>query len=276
VAVTEQLLAWLPGRRPIVPALRLSGVIGGVGWRGGGLTLAGMERLIERAFAFRRAPAVALLVNSPGGTPVQASLIAGQIRRLAEERKKPVLAFVEDIAASGGYWLACAADEIFVDASSVVGSIGVITAGFGFTDAIARLGIERRLHTAGAKKGMLDPFRPERAEDLERLHGIQGSIHDAFKAHVRARRGERLKAPDAELFDGRIWAGVEAVALGLADGLGDAHSVIRERFGAEARLAVLSRPRGWLQRRFGLDAGAIAGEVGLLVEERLMWRHYGL
>lgn len=274
MALSDLLPAWVPGRRPVVPAIRLGGVIGGLGWRGAGLTLAGLERLIERAFALRHAPAVALLVNSPGGAPVQASLIAGRIRQLADERQRPVLAFVEDVAASGGYWLACAADEILVDASSVVGSIGVISAGFGFNDAIARLGVERCVHTAGARKGMLDPFQPERAEDLERLHGIQGAIHEAFKAHVRARRGARLKAPEAELFDGRIWAGPEAVALGLADGLGEARSVIRARFGAAARLVPLSRPRSWLQRR--LDIEAALGAAGQLLEERLLWQRYGL
>jgi signal peptide peptidase SppA len=276
MALRNALLAWAAGRRPIVPAIRLSGIIGAVGWRGAGLTLAGLEKVLERAFALGRAPAVALLVNSPGGTPVQASLIAGRIRLLAEEKRRPVLAFVEDVAASGGYWLACAADEIFADASSVVGSIGVISASFGVPDAIARLGVERRVHASGPHKAMLDPFQPERVEDLERLGGIQGAIHEAFKAHVRARRGARLKAPEEDLFDGRIWAGSEAVALGLIDGLGDAHSVIRQRFGREARLVTFARPRSWLQRRLNLEVAALAGEVGHLLEERLLWRRYGL
>jgi serine protease SohB len=270
-------LAWPPWqRRPVVPAIRLSGIIGSLGWRGAGLTLAGLERLLERAFAAKRAPAVALLINSPGGSPVQSSLIGGRIRRLADEKKRPVLAFIEDVAASGGYWLACAADEIFVDPSSIVGSIGVISAGFGFQEAIGRLGVERRVHTTGPNKGMLDPFRAERAEDLLMLREIQGSIYDSFKTHVRARRGGRLKGDDATLFDGRIWTGAAAVELGLADAVGEAYAVIRERFGPEARLVPMSRPRPWLQRRLGLGADQVATGIGAAIEERALWARYGL
>jgi serine protease SohB len=270
-------MRWPPWRRtPIVPAIRLTGVIGNLGWRGAGLTLAGLERLIERAFAAKAAPAVALLVNSPGGSPVQSALIAARIRALADEKGKPVLAFVEDVAASGGYWLACAADEIFVDAASIVGSIGVITAGFGFPEALQRLGVERRVHTTGPRKGMLDPFRPEQAEDLLALRELQHGIFETFKAQVRARRGPRLKADEAALFDGRVWVGTRAVELGLADAIGEAHAVVRERFGKDARLVPLSRPRPWLARRFGLDAGALAGTIGAAVEERVLWARYGL
>lgn len=265
-------------RGPVVPVVRLSGVIGSVGWRGSGMTLAALEPVIARAFAEKRAPAVVLAINSPGGSPVQSSLIAGRIRQLADEKKKPVLAFVEDVAASGGYWLACAADEIYVDSASIVGSIGVVSGGFGFTEAIDRLGIERRLHTTGDRKAMLDPFRPERDQDVAMLHGIQRSIHDSFKDHVRSRRGSRLVGDEAELFDGRIWAGCEAVAAGLADGLGDVHGIVRQRFGKEAKLRPLGRPRSWLQRRLGLEAmadGLLTRAAGAL-EERAMWARYGL
>jgi serine protease SohB len=271
------MMWWPPWRRkPFVPAVRLSGVIGSVGWRGAGLTLAALERVLDRAFAAKAAPAVALLVNSPGGSPVQSSLIAQRVRVLAEEKNKPVLAFVEDIAASGGYWLACAADEIFVDAASIVGSIGVITAGFGFPEALHRLGVERRVHATGERKGMLDPFQPERPDDLAMLRELQQGIFDGFKAHVRARRGGRLRGDDTTLFDGRVWTGVQAVQLGLADELGEARSVVRKRFGPEVRLVPLSRPRPWLQRRLGMEAPAMAGAIGAALEERALWARYGL
>ena len=184
---TRFLRPWRP-RPPTIPAVRLAGVIGSVGLAGRGLTLAGLERALDAAFAHRHAPAVALLINSPGGSPVQSALIADRIRALADEKSKPVLAFVEDVAASGGYWLACAADEIYADPSSIVGSIGVISAGFGFEDALARLGVERRVHATGEHKGMLDPFRPERESDIELLRGIQADILERFIAHVRDRR----------------------------------------------------------------------------------------
>jgi signal peptide peptidase SppA len=271
-------LSRLMRRPPVVPAIRLSGVIGNVGLVGRGLTLNGLERAIDLAFAVKRAPAVALLVNSPGGSPVQSALIAGRIRALAEEKQRPVLAFVEDVAASGGYWLACAADEIFADASSIVGSIGVVSAGFGFQQAIERLGIERRVHTAGERKALLDPFRPERTEDLELLRGIQRDIHARFIDHVRARRGERLKSQDGELFDGRVWTGDAALARGLIDGLGEARAVIRARYGKEVRLAAVNPKRGWLLRRlrFRPEAGHMLDELFAALEARAHWQRFGL
>ncbi len=265
-------------RRPtVVPAVRLSGVIGGVGLGPRGLTLAGLERAIDAAFA-RKAPAVALLVNSPGGSPVQSALIAGRIRVLAEEKRRPVLAFVEDVAASGGYWLACSADEIFADPSSIVGSIGVVSAGFGFQDAIARLGIERRVHTTGERKAILDPFRPERPADLELLREIQRDILARFIAHVRGRRGERLKGADPELFDGRVWTGDAALANGLVDGLGDARATIRARFGKEARLALVNpKPGGLLRRlRFRAEPAHMLDEMLAALEARAHWQRFGL
>ncbi len=221
-------------RRTVVPAVRLAGVIGSLPLRSGGMTLAGLERALTAAFSIKRAPAVVLLLNSPGGSPVQSALIAGRIRQLAGEKGKPVLAFVEDVAASGGYWLACAADEIFAMPGSIVGSIGVVSAGFGFTEAIARLGIERRLHTAGTEKAILDPFRPEKPEDLLILREIQDDLHAQFKAAVRAGRSGRLRAPEDDLFNGRFWSGERALGLGLVDALGDARSVVRARFGERA------------------------------------------
>ncbi|HZH28080.1 MAG TPA: S49 family peptidase [Azospirillaceae bacterium] len=290
--IPERLRSVIPIKRwrnppPLVSVIRLSGVIGSGGLRGG-LTLASLAQVIERAFAPDGQKAVALLINSPGGSPVQSSLIAGRIRQMAAEKKVPVLAFCEDVAASGGYWLACAADEIFADESSIIGSVGVIYAGFGFQDLIARHGIERRVHTAGTRKSVLDPFRPEDPEDIDLLRGIQGDIHDAFKAMVRARRGERLKGDEAELFSGAFWAGRGALERGLIDGLGDVRSVMRARFGKEVRLRLVSAQRGWLPWRRGLSdealgrsfaAGITADTVAAALstlDERAMWARYGL
>jgi signal peptide peptidase SppA len=270
------LRPWRRGR-PSIPAVRLAGVIGSAGLAGRGLTLAGIERTLDAAFAHRHSLAVALLVNSPGGSPVQSALIAQRIRDLAEEKDKPVLAFVEDVAASGGYWLACAADEIYANACSIVGSIGVISAGFGFEQAIGRLGIERRVYTTGDRKALLDPFQAERPGDLELLKEIQDDILGRFVAHVRARRGERLRGSDGELFDGRVWTGDRALAHGLIDGLGEARGTIRDRFGKDARLMV-ANPRRSLLRRLRWRAGTahILDEALAVLEEQAYWRRFGL
>ena len=260
-------------RAPVVPVLRLAGTIGAVPFRGGGLTLKALAEDIERAFSIKRAKTVALVINSPGGSPVQSSLIAGRIRQLAEENDKEVVAFVEDVAASGGYWLACAADEIFIDQSSIVGSIGVVSAGFGFSEAIAKLGIERRVYTAGTRKALLDPFKPENPEDLAILRELQGEIHGAFKAQIKDRRGERLGDHPEELFDGRIWVGQKAIDAGLADGIGDLRSVARQRFGDEVRLIAVNREKGWLARRIGAEA--IADACIQRIEDRLRWQGLG-
>lgn len=273
---------------PRVALLRLEGVIAAGGAFGrAGLSLDRLEPAIRRAFALPRLAAVALAVNSPGGSPAQSSLIAARIRSLSEEKKVPVLAFVEDIAASGGFWLACAADEIFCDATSIIGSVGVISAGFGFTDAIRRIGVERRLHTAGLRKSWLDPFRPESAEDVARLRGLQGELHATFKAHVRARRGDRLKGEEAALFEGDVFVGARAVEVGFADALGSLHGVVRERFGARARIVPVGlRRRGLLSRLLPLGGGeamaargAAAGLASGLADaaaERAAFARYGL
>ncbi len=284
----RRLLPWRRRRdAPLVSVLRLAGVIGRVGpVRGGSVTLANMERAIDRAFAPKRLAAVALAVNSPGGSPVQSALIAKRIRARAEERGVPVLAFAEDVAASGGYWLACAGDEIFADENSIVGSIGVIAAGFGFVDLIARHGIERRVHTAGARKGMLDPFRPENPEEVERLRAVQRDMHETFVSHVRERRGRRLRGDDDILFSGEFWSGRRAIELGLVDGLGDLRGVLRDRFGAGVRIRPVAVRRG-LRRRLGvgvfdgppalgLDAGAVGAEILAALDEWAMWKRYGL
>ncbi len=238
---------------PAVAVLRLSGVIaaGMPSLRRGGLSLQALAGPIEKAFKLPHLKAVALVINSPGGSAVQSSLICRRIRDHAAEKKVPVIAFVEDVAASGGYWLACAADEIIADESSIVGSIGVIFASFGFQDLIGRYGIERRIHVAGQKKSALDPFRPEDRDDVLRLRAAQGDVHEAFKDLVRERRAGKLNSPEDELFSGEYWTGRRALQHGLIDGLGHIRSVLRERYGERVRLVSVGRRGGWLRRRMG-------------------------
>ena len=258
-------------RRDRVTVLRLEGVIGsGPRFGSPSLTDSGLAPLIEAAFRRGRPKAVALAINSPGGSPAQSSLIAARIRRLADEKQVPVHAFVEDVAASGGYWLATAADQIHLDPNSIVGSIGVISASFGFQDLIARHGIERRVHTAGEDKSLLDPFRPERPEDVERLKRLQAAIHANFIGQVRARRGARLAADD--LFTGEVWVGTAAVEVGLADGIGHLVPVMRSLYGDKLRFSTVA-PRRPLFRRLGLPG---IGEALDAVEARGHWSRYGL
>jgi len=265
-------------RRPTIGVLRLAGPIGLPSpLRNRGLSMSSLAGPLERAFTLRNLRAVALAINSPGGSAVQSSLIAKRIRALAAERKVPVLAFVEDIAASGGYWLATAGDEIYADPSSILGSIGVVSAGFGFTELLQRVGIERRIHTAGTRKAMLDPFRPEQAEDLARLSQLQQDMHENFKAQVRERRGSRLKGEESELFSGDIWTARAALERGLIDGIGDLRSVLRQRYGDEALLIPVTQPRGWLRRRLGLEQPeGWAEQMLAAIEERALWARYGL
>lgn len=242
-------------RKPVVSVIRLQGTIGAAARGAPGLSDAGLAPVIERAFRRKKPQAVALVVNSPGGSPVQSSLIAARIRRLAGETGIPVYTFVEDVAASGGYWLACAGDQIWADESSVLGSIGVISAGFGFSELISRYGIERRVHTAGRSKSMLDPFRPEKPEDVARIDALLSPIHEAFKANIRARRGSRLPQGEAaeDLFTGDIWTGHQAVELGLADGIGHLVPKMKELFGKDVRLLAYGQKVSAL-RRIGLSA----------------------
>lgn len=280
------LPAFLPFARrgPIVPVVRLSGVIGRIGAVRSGLTLAGLAPALERAFRLRGATAVALAINSPGGSPVQSSLIHGRIRALAEEKRLPVLAFIEDVGASGGYWIACAADEIYADANSIVGSIGVITAGFGLNEAIQRLGIERRVYTSGERKGMLDPFQPENARDVKHLRALQVELHENFKELVRTSRRDRLAGDEKELFSGAFWSGQQAQTLGLVDGMGELQATLRARYGDKTRFRPFGERRSFLRRRFGMtgglgggpDGGAWAAGAIAAVEERLLWSRFGL
>lgn len=281
-----QALAWvgsliperLRGSTPVVPVVRLSGVIGVSTPLKPGLTLASVAKSLERAFATKRAKAVALAINSPGGSAVQAHLIYRRIRALAEEKKLPVIAVVEDVGASGGYMIACAADEIVCDMSSIVGSIGVVGGSFGFDKAIEKLGIERRLYTSGERKAMLDPFLPEKPADVERLKAIQHEVHENFIALVKARRGAKLSSHEIDLFSGEFWTGTRALALGLVDAIGDLRSALRERYGDKVATPVMAE-RGLFGRRLqgiGFAAPNLAEEALTALEERAIWARYGL
>ncbi len=266
------MIRWLPfiKKAPLVAVVRLSGTIAS-GARGLSLNDAVLEPVIEKAFRRGKPVAVALVVNSPGGSPAQSSLIAGRIRRLADEKSIPVYAFVEDVAASGGYYLATAADEIWLDEHSIVGSVGVISAGFGFSELIARYGIERRVHTAGRSKSLLDPFQPEKADDVKRLKALQEQIHGGFIRHVTARRGARL-AEDQDLFTGDVWIGMEAVRLGLADGVAHLIPKMKELFGDKVKFAQYGMRRSLFQRFGARMLGSVVDEI----EERALWARFGL
>jgi signal peptide peptidase SppA len=270
-----------------IPVIRLHGTI----MSGGGqfrpsLSLASTASLIEKAFAFTDAPAVAISINSPGGSPVQSRLIYKRIRDLATEKNKRVLIFVEDVAASGGYMIAVAGDEIIADPSSIVGSIGVVSASFGFTELMKKIGVERRVYTAGKNKAVLDPFKPENKADIERLKALQLEVHDTFIDLVKERRGSKLK-DDPDLFTGLFWTGKKGLELGLVDALGDMRTVLKQRFGPKTRLQLITPPRGFFGRRLGVFgsaagfsapdiAGAAAGGLIDAAEERALWSRFGL
>lgn len=277
------------GGSRVVTVLRLAGAIGAAGRFSRGLEDAALAPLIEKAFKPSKLAAVALAINSPGGAPGQASLIAGRIRDHARDRKVPVFAFCEDVAASGGYMLACAADEIFVEENTIAGSIGVVSASFGFVEAMQRFGVERRLQTAGENKARLDPFSPKKPEDEAWLAALQAKIHQNFIAMVRASRGDRLgENPPAELFSGEVFLGEEAVKLGLADGVGRLAPVMKQKFGDKIRFEPVTPRRGMLARfglgsRAALDAATAVGDPAGLpeqfleaVETRALWARYGL
>jgi len=280
----EALRSVLPKRWrgvPLVPVIRLNGVIGFSTPLRPGLTLTGIARALDRAFAMGKPKAVALAINSPGGSPVQSHLIYGRIRQLAQEKNVPVLAFVEDVAASGGYMLACAADEIVCDPSSIVGSIGVVGATFGLNEAIHKLGIERRVYTAGEKKVMLDPFLPENPEDVEHLKSIQREIHQDFIGLVKGSRGARLTGPENTVFSGEYWSAKTALGYGLVDRLGDLRSVLRERFGKDVLTPLVPAERGLFGRRvagvaLGGRAWPDAEDIISAIEARAIWARYGL
>ena len=257
--------------------LRLEGVIAAEGGIGGGKRLNGktLEPLLRKAFK-KGVSGVALAINCPGGSPVQSAIIATRIRALATEKKIPVFAFCEDVAASGGYWLACAADEIYADANSIVGSIGVISGGFGFSAAMKKYGIERRIHTSGESKSTNDPFKPEKPEDVKKLKAILSQMHESFKAEVRARRKDKLKETK-ELFSGAYWTGRKSLDLGLIDGLGHLEQVLKHKFGDKVELTEIERPKGWGLKRLGFSAAIEMPEAILnTLEARALWQRFGL
>jgi signal peptide peptidase SppA len=279
---------WPFSRPPIVPVIRLYGPIGMAVPLRPGLSLATAAPALERAFTMSKLPSVAVLINSPGGSPVQSNLIFRRIRQLAAEHEKRVYVFCEDVAASGGYFIAVAGDEIFADPSSIIGSIGVISAGFGFQKAIEKLGIERRVYTSGEVKGSLDAFRPENPDDIARLKEIQKSVHDTFISVVRERRGAKLAGGDGELFSGAFWSGPKARELGLVDGISDLRTKMRELHGDKVRLRVVPMEGGGLLRRLrrmpgmrgagGFDPTplALADDLLSAVEARALWSRFGI
>jgi signal peptide peptidase SppA len=287
----DRLMELVPARlrrgTAVVPVVRLSGVIGAVTPLRPGMSLAGVARTLERAFATKNAKAVALVINSPGGSPVQSRQIYLRIRQLAAEKKLPVLVFVEDVAASGGYMIACAGDEIFCDPSSILGSIGVVGGSFGFQELIKRIGVERRLYTAGAHKAMLDPFLPENPDDVARVKALQSEIHAIFIALVRQSRGTRLKGADDVLFTGEYWAGETSISLGLADAIGDLRSTLRARYGDKVLTPVIAPATGILSSLLGrrsAGAGTLTSLEGLAglpdelisaLETRAIWAKFG-
>ncbi|MDQ8699393.1 S49 family peptidase [Hyphomicrobium sp. LHD-15] len=275
-------------RGVVVPVLRFSGAIGMAAPLRPGLSIATLAGPIEKAFSMSRAKSVAVVINSPGGSPVQSSLLFRRLRQLADEKGKKIYVFCEDVAASGGYYLAVAGDEIYADASSIVGSIGVISASFGLDRAIEKLGISRRVYTAGTNKGALDPFQPEKAEDIERLKAIQRTVHDVFIGVVKDRRLGRIKGPDTEVFSGAFWSAPEALELGLIDGISDVRTKMREIHGPNVRLRVVAAERGLFSRMrklpsvlggLGSDAHqglAFADDLVSAVEIRALWSRFGL
>src|SRR3982075_4468214 len=288
--LVDRLMELIPARwrrgAAVVPVVRLSGLIGAVTPLRPGMSLAGVARTLERAFGTKNAKAVALVINSPGGSPVQSRQIYLRIRALAAEKKLPVLVFVEDVAASGGYMIACAGDEIFCDPSSILGSIGGVGGAFGFQELIKKIGVERRLYTAGAHKAMLDPFLPENPDDVARVKALQREIHAIFIALVKGARGNRLKGADDVLFTGEYWAGETSVSLGLADAIGDLRSTLRARYGDKVLMPVIAPPTGLLAGLMGRKSGAgtavaLDGLAGLpdelisALETRAIWTKFG-
>ena len=278
-SLMDRLKSWLPGYGgPVVPVVRLSGAIGKLSRFHSGLTLSTATPLLRKAFSVKAAPAVAIVIDSPGGSPVQSHLIYKRIRSLAEEKQKTVIVFVEDVCASGGYMIACAGDEIVVDPASIVGSIGVVTAGFGFVDALRKLGVERRVYTSGESKVILDPFQPEKPEDVARLKAIQEEVHDHFIDIVRTRRGDVL-SKEANIFSGEFWSGRTAVSLGLADRTGDLRAVLRDRYGEKVRMKLFSTERTFFGRRgvgIGSLAEAFAATLLAELDERALRERYRL
>ena len=266
---------WIFKKKKIIPHIKLSGVIGNVGKFKQGIDYAGQEEIIKKAFSLKKAPSVAISINSPGGSPVQSHLIYKFIRELAKKNKKKVIVFTEDVAASGGYLIACAGDEIYANPSSIVGSIGVIYSSFGFKDLIQKIGIQRRVYTAGKNKSTLDPFLEEKTEDIERLKNIQLELHQDFINVVEESRTSKLKKDKGiELFSGEFWSGRKAKELGLVDGLGNADQILKEKYGEDVVIKKFEKPKGWLAKKLSSSEDQADKLINIL-EERSIWQRYG-
>jgi signal peptide peptidase SppA len=261
-------------KKKIVAHIKLNGVIGNAGKFKQGIDFAGQEEIIEKAFSLKKAKVVAITINSPGGSPVQSHLIYKFIRAQAKKSNKKVMVFAEDVAASGGYLIACAGDEIYANSSSIIGSIGVIYSSFGFTELIKKIGVERRVHTAGKNKSSLDPFQEEKLEDIERLKNIQLDLHKDFIQVVEESRGTKLKTDGIELFSGEFWAGSKAKELGLIDGLGNANEILKEKFGEDVVIKKFEKPKGWFSKKFSSSINQV-DQFANILEERSIWQRYG-
>jgi len=262
-------------KKKIVCHIRLTGVIGNAGKFKQGIDFSGQEEIINKAFSVKKAQCVAITINSPGGSPVQSHLIYNFIRNKAKKNNKKVLVFAEDVAASGGYLIACAGDEIYANASSIIGSIGVIYSSFGFTELIKKIGVQRRVHTAGKNKSTLDPFLEEKQEDIERLKNIQLDLHKEFIQVVEKSRGSKLKKSETELFSGEFWSGSKAKDLGLIDGTGDLNQILKEKFGEDIIIKKFEKSKGWLSKKLSSSNGNI-DQLANILDEKSIWQRYGL
>ena len=262
-------------KKRIVSHIKLNGVIGNAGKFKQGIDFSGQEELIKKAFSLKKSICVAISINSPGGSPVQSHMIYNFIRNQAKKRKKKVIFFAEDVAASGGYLISCAGDEIYANSSSIIGSIGVIYSSFGFTELIKKVGIERRVHTAGKNKSTLDPFLDEKSEDVERLKRIQLDLHEDFINVVENSRGSKLQKKDIELFSGEFWSGKKAKELGLIDGIGDAIQILKEKYGEDVVIKKFEKPKSWLSNKLSSSNDKL-DQLANIFDERSIWQKYGL
>ena len=264
-------------KKKIIPHIKLTGVIGNVGKFKQGIDFSGQEEIISKAFSVKKAPCVAITINSPGGSPVQSHLIYSYIRQLAEKSKVKVMIFAEDVAASGGYLISCAGDEIYANSSSIIGSIGVISASFGFKDLIKKIGIERRVYTAGKNKSTLDPFVDEKEEDVKRLKSIQLELHADFIKVVETSRGSKLKDPEKNnIFTGEFWTGKTALKIGLIDGIGNADQILKEKFGDKVIIKSFEKPKGFIARKLSSSIQDPVDRLANIIEEKSMWQKFGL
>ena len=262
-------------KKKIIPHIKLNGVIGNVGKFKQGIDFAGQEEIIKKAFSLKKSPAVAISINSPGGSPVQSHLIHDYVKQLAKKNKKKVIIFAEDVAASGGYLIACCGDEIYANQSSIIGSIGVIYSSFGFTELISKIGVQRRVYTAGKNKSTLDPFMKEKDEDIERLKNIQLDLHKDFIKVVEKSRGSKLVKSKVELFSGEFWSGRKAKELGLIDGIGNANQILKEKFGEDVIIKKFEKSKGWLSKKLSSSSDHL-NQLSNFLDEKSLWQRYGL